>query len=239
MLKPQTLKAFRTTSDSAIAQLEKLVLPMLDRVEAIEADETIAPAQRTAQIRAQRQAIEREVMQGMKTAQGVADQVRGQREFWSNDALILAQARFPGGESLQSIHAEIALWHSQRLARMPLSLLALEFRNARSDGNHALLGLIMSERAGRSVPLGQLDATEFSLQGIELPGQREALAALDAVEGNLKYAEFMFRQASGAQVSPVDKINLGRARPGPAVALEPHQVGNVRDDLQQRPGAGS
>jgi hypothetical protein len=222
MHSPKILQTFREQAAAATAKLEKLVLTLETQVKAIEEDGGLPPAQREFKVKAARAAVEGQVVELVRQVHDVSASVATQRRFWSSPALVLAQQKF--GE-LPSIDAQIKSWHASRLARLPLPALSLEYEHALATGEFALLGLILTERSSRNVPVGDLNATDFSLEGVAIPGQAEALGALEGVDADLKYAEHLFKESRGTRVSAAEKMARARLNPErKANALEPHAV---------------
>lgn len=143
------------------------------------------------------------------------DQLRGfwheaaaQQRFWQSSELILSQQVFdpdPAKDATikQGLRAEYS--------GMPAPLLQLAFEDARADNNVALVWLIFA--TGRRMiesNAGLAGAITASLDGIEVPGQKEALAAIAVCQSNLAHGEMIFSTAAGLRTNPVTKMQIGR-----------------------------
>jgi hypothetical protein len=224
----RVLTTFREQAAAAISRLENIVFPLERKVEEIQNDETVGPREREARIRIERQKIEAQIIELVKQVQAASAEVAAQRKFWSSPTLVLAQQRF---SEIPSSDAQVKSWHASRLARLPLPQLALEYQHALSTGDFPLVGLILTERAGRNVAPAQLDAKDFSLAGVAIPGQAEALGALDGIASDSEYATLLFRSSRGTKIAASEKMSLARADPARKPSAQPHTAGTVRDDL--------
>lgn len=212
--------------------LEQDVIASVSVVERINADGGLTDKQKEFKIKAEREKVMPLVLAKRKMIEEGAAQIESQRAYWESAPFLLSQQRFTEPASSDAV---IKRWHADRLARLPIASLALEFAHARHAGDFAMLGLVLAERAGRKVePSDELaDSTRaFSLDGIELPGQRVALAAIASAKSDLAYSEHLFKMASGTPITQVEKLTRARlTQERTPTAREAPAASTVRDDL--------
>ena len=143
------------------------------------------------------------------------DRIRGfwqsaadQRRFWESAELILSQQVFDADPAKD---ATIKMALRAEYSGMPAPLLQLAFEDARAESDLPRLWLIFS--TGRRMiesNAGLAGAITASLDGIEVPGQKEALAAIAVCQSNLAHGEMIFSTAAGLRTNPVTKMQVGR-----------------------------
>ena len=89
-------------------------------------------------------------------------------------------------------------------------MLAATFENARFDTNLALVYQCWLAGIGRSNEAGFTDVCDVSLDGIQIPEQQSALAAIATCLSNRSYAESMAATATGLRNDPVRKMSVSR-----------------------------
>lgn len=131
-----------------------------------------------------------------------------QRRFWESAELILSQQVFDA-DPVRDATVKMAL--RAEYSGMSAPLLQLSFENARAEADLPRLWLIFS--TGRRMiesNAGLAGAITASLDGIEVPGQKEALAAISVCQSNLAHGEMIFSTAAGLRTNPVTKMQIGR-----------------------------
>lgn len=96
-------------------------------------------------------------------------------------------------------------------ADMPAPLLQLAYEGARFEGDLPRLWLIFTagqRQTGNNPNLAS--SLDMSFEGIEVPGQAVALAAIATCHSNLGHAEMITAVAAGQRNDPVRKMSVGR-----------------------------
>jgi len=132
-----------------------------------------------------------------------------QQKFWQSSELILSKLVFDDDPAKDAV---IKTSLRAEYASMAPPLLQLSYEDARLDGDVALTWLIFcAGRRRRIASDAQLAAViTVNLDGIEVPGQKESLAAIAKCQANLSYGEMIFATASGLRTNPVTKMQIGR-----------------------------
>lgn len=194
-----TITAAHQRLQSAIAEVEK--------------DGLLNDSQREFAIKKAREKEVPKIIEVLNKIQDIAKATRGQQRYWESADFVLAQTMF---SEAPSIHATVSMAKRQELVGMSGPLLALTFQDAKDTQNFALMNLVLSVRAQRlqagedSDHLGGNEA--FSLNGVEIPGQRQALAALTAIDTDRKLAETAFSAANGTRIDPAGKLVNARTQ---------------------------
>lgn len=131
-----------------------------------------------------------------------------QQRFWESAELIMSQQVF---DADQAKDATIKQGLRAEYADMPAQLLQLNFEDARAEADLPRLWMIFT--AGQRMlesNAGLAGAITASLDGIEVPGQAVALAAIAVCQSNLSHAEMIFSAAAGLRLDPVRKMQVGR-----------------------------
>jgi len=235
MLSADKISNLNEQAVAATKKLEQQVLALTSEVEAIKSNGGLAVKQQDFLIRAAREKASPAVIAQLKVIEDVAKLVSSQKGYWSSIEFVLGQQRFA---EPASSHATIAAWHASRLAKMSLPMLSLEFQHAKETANHALLGLVLSERGGRQLGDHEVaDHSQFSLADVEIPGQAVALKAIEVAEANRIYGEHLFAESRGRS-SPINKMAAGRGLVQAGLRQNrpvEHAPGIYRDDLATHP----
>lgn len=143
------------------------------------------------------------------------DRIRGfwheaaaQQRFWESAELLLSKLAFdpdPMRDTAikQGLRAEYA--------DMPPPLLQLSFEDARAEADLPRLWLIFTAGRRRIASDALLaEIISVNLDGLEIPEQKEALAAIAVCRSNLSHGEMIFSGAAGLRLDPVRKMQIGR-----------------------------
>jgi hypothetical protein len=107
--------------------------------------------------------------------------------------------------------AQIKTFWRGEFADMPTALLQLSFENAQFDANLPLLWQVFSAGRARSNDnAGFAHSIDMSLEGLEIPDQAHALAAISQCKTNQSHAESIAAVATGLRQDPIRKINVAR-----------------------------
>lgn len=131
-----------------------------------------------------------------------------QKRFWESRALVLSQSTFDDDPARDAV---IKLSLRAEFADMPAPLLQLAWEDARFEGDLPRLWLIFTAGQRQTgVNPSIASSLDMSFEGIEVPGQAVALAAISACHSNLSHAETMVAVATGLRIDPVRKMTVGR-----------------------------
>lgn len=141
-------------------------------------------------------AIRRELLARAK----IAEEMRAE---WGDRTYLLSKAAFV--EHDEQKDAIVRQAEVQRLERLPLPILEREVKNAIATGKLALAW--EASQAAQRIHKAAID-----LASVEVPGQAEALAAINFVALNAPArAELIAADCEGRRLDPVAKLNLAHA----------------------------
>lgn len=192
------IQSLQSTSSNLLARMEKRVADLNALVEKLEADTSRSRQYTLEVVKTARAEAWPALDADLQAIRELAAKGEIERPFWSNATFLLQRQKFASDDAAQ--HAK---WHAE-LAGAPDPLLRLAFDSARLDGDLAMVWLAFAEASRRGVVL--------DLAGVVVPGQTEAMAAINELEYNERSAEMQTLAASGQTIDPIRKMNLARSR---------------------------
>ncbi len=131
-----------------------------------------------------------------------------QQRFWDSSALILSQQVFDADPAKD---ATIKLSLRAEFADTPAPLLQLAYEDARFENDLPRLWLIYTAGQRQTgINPNVASSLDMSFEGVEIPGQAVALAAISACHSNLEHGEMITAVATGLRINPVRKMTVGR-----------------------------
>ncbi|MFA6498776.1 MAG: hypothetical protein WC256_13980 [Desulfurivibrionaceae bacterium] len=146
----------------------------------------------------------------------INDQLRGTQAFYENTPFLMSLEpvskrlnNAPAAPAENQVH-EAQTRHAllAEYAKMPNALLQAAADHAKAAGNYGHLHLASIENASRD----QKDPSwkQISLDGLELPHQKEALNAIREAKAHQLFLENIWREAEGRKVDPSSAITAQR-----------------------------
>jgi hypothetical protein len=132
----------------------------------------------------------------MREVQAQAKEVATARDAWTSTPYLLGMQRFSDSDRDDST---IRMRYAGEFARMPAVLLDLAANDAKADGKLAVL-----------YQAWLVNPSAVSLEGVAIPDQAEALAAISACLAFPHKAELIAGMATSAGVSSMRKLQLAR-----------------------------
>jgi hypothetical protein len=160
-------------------------------------------------VQAERERVIPTLAAQLQIIRDLAKQTEPEKKFWESRPLLLSLQAF---STIPSNDAVIRMGYAEELATMPPALLNLTMQNARADANLPLVWQCWRAGIGRSNEAGFTDAVNLSIEGLEIPDQAEALAAIATCFSNVSQAETIAAVATGMRIDPVRKMNAARAQ---------------------------
>lgn len=195
-------------SNAAVARMGGTIEKLNALIEKLENDTSRSRGYIVDAVKAERELALPLLSADVKLIRELWTEAAAQKRFWESRSLILSQQVFDADPAKD---AAIKLGRRVEFAEMPVPLLQLTWEDARAEGNLAQLWLLYATGqrmtdANRDL-LGVIDMT---LDGVEIPGQAAALAAISVCHSNLEHAEMITAVASGLRNDPVRKLHVGR-----------------------------
>lgn len=208
MLTAAMLAANQTASNAAIARMEALLAALNNAIERIEGDASRSREYILAACKEARDKATPALAEELKAIAALDASSAPNEQFWQSRPFVLSQQTFDSDPAKDAV---IKLQRAAELKNMPAPLLSLAHKNARFDLDLPMVYATWLAGAGRAnVEAGFSEAADLSLDGIGLPGQAAALAAISACRSNRSYAESMFSAAAALRSDPVRKLTVGR-----------------------------
>lgn len=206
MYTKQTLVEFQSKSDAAIKKMEAAVATLNGVIDKAENDSRTREWV-IATVNAARAAALPALAEQLKVITELASTSGAVKKFWESKPLLLSIQTF---DLDLAKDAQIRMGYATDLTRSPLAMLQAIFDNAKFDKALALVYQCWLAGVGRSNEAGFADACNMALDGIEIPGQALALAAIATCLSNRSHAETMAAVASGLRNDPIRKMNVAR-----------------------------
>lgn len=209
MLTSTQLQKNQQISTAAVTKMEAALASLNKIIEEAEADKTRSRDWVLSTVKAAREKALPALSAEFKTIQTMATASAPQQRFWESTPLLLSLQTFDADPAKD---ATIKMGYTAQLADAPLPLLGLTLENARTDKNLPLIYQCWRAGFGRTGESGFTDAVNLALDGIDIPEQAVALAAIATVLANRSHGEFIFSSAGAMRHDPVRKLQVARER---------------------------
>jgi hypothetical protein len=184
-----------------VAGMRNTINALNNKIDQFNADSNRSQSYISENVKAEREKILPKFDQDLASMRETVANAESHREFWSSRPLLLSRIPF---DSNPAVDAQIRLRYAGELAAMDQPLLVLTQKNALVDGDLALVWAC--EMACRAAGYGRL----LDISRVDIPGQAEALALIDACDASLAEAELIVAGASGLSMDPGRKLSIGR-----------------------------
>lgn len=202
------LQELRDESSTAIARMEGAATALNALITRLESDASRSRAFTLEAVEVARSKALPAMGRDLDIVRAAAKTAGEARRFWESVPLLLSRQRFDDNPAAD---AQIkANWRAE-LDGMPAHLLQLVFEDARAEGDLPLLWLTFATGQRRSEGnAGFARAIAMSLEGVVIPDQAQALAAIAVADANVGHGEMIGGAATGLRMDPVRRMNIGR-----------------------------
>jgi len=208
MKKAADLIELKDRSNSAVARMESNVAALNALIDKLERDPSRIREFTLDAVKEAREDVIPILAAELDRIRGFWTEAAPQQRFWESAALIMSQQVFDADPAKD---ATIKMGLRAEYSAMPAPLLQLAFEDAHHDGNLPLVWVIFS--TGRRMiesNAALAGAVTATLDGIEIPEQAGALAAISVCQANLGHAESIAAVAAGLRLDPIRKMQVGR-----------------------------
>ena len=208
MLPIEKLNELKDESNAAISAMEARIEKLNALIAHHEKDGTRSREYVLENVKAERDKALPELGASLKIVQTIHKEAASQKRFWESRALLMSLQAFRVDPAK---NATIKTFWRADLAQVPAALLQLAYVDARFGGNLPLLWQVFSTGQARSVADRTVaSALDMTLDGLELPDQAAALAAISTCWSNVDHGEMIFSVAAALRIDPVRKMNVAR-----------------------------
>jgi len=144
------------------------------------------------------------IFEQLAVVHGEAERLQKTESYWKDKTFLLSQAPLTENPTHEPLARLSAL---TEFAKMPDYLLRANAELAKDDKRLAELHLLRLEHESRASSPGW---TPLSLDGLELPDQKEALSLLSESRQLAAEVPLRLKAAEGRQVTPLDKLSVAR-----------------------------
>lgn len=202
------LSDLKNRSNAAVKTMESSVATLNELISKLERDVSRSREYTLDAVKSAREDTLPILSDALDRIRGFWHEASFQQKFWESSELILSKLAFDADPAKD---ATIKQGLRSEYAAMFPSLLQLSFEDARADNNTPLVWLIFSAGRRRIASDALLaEIITVNLDGLEIPEQKEALAAIAVCRSNLSHAEMLFSAAAGLRLDPVRKMQIGR-----------------------------
>lgn len=202
------LQELRDESAAAIARMEGAAAELNALISRLESDTSRSRAYTLEAVQAARSKILPDMGRELAVVRAAAREAGEARRFWESVPFLLRRQTFDANPAAD---AQIKAGWRAELDGMPAHLLQLVFDDAHAEANLPLLWLTFATGQRRSEGnAGFAHAIAMNLEGVVIPDQAQALAAIAVADANVGHAEMIGAAATGLRMDPVRRMTISR-----------------------------
>ena len=204
----EKLVEMKDQSNQSIKKMESALADLNAIIAAKEADKTRSREHVIAAVKAARDAALPAMAASLKTVNALAKESDSQKKFWESKTLLLSMQSFSLDKGKDAM---LRMSLSAEVSHYPLVLLRLGYDNALADDDLPRLWQFYLAAMSRSAEVGFGDTVgALTLEGIMIPDQAVALAAISVCWSNQSLGEAMFSAAAALRNDPTRQLQVGR-----------------------------
>jgi hypothetical protein len=209
MYEIEKVKELEGKSNSALADMQKLVDSLTAKIDAFKVDGSRSESFNAERIQKTRGEALPAISAQNEIITATEKELYAQKPFYESKPLILSLETFNNDPAKDAtIRANLG----RELATMPIALLRLSIESAKADKNLPFFYQGYLAATARNNEFRQAGGFDVGIESVDIPNQLEGLAAISQAKANVKMAEFLLIDAIAARVSPYSRLNSINAR---------------------------
>lgn len=208
MLQFKELLNIQKKSKIYLNAIEKLVVDLNNIIDSVNSDQSRSVEWKKETIQNTRDQFLPSFVDKMNVINEMADEAAINKPLWESVPLLLSLQKFSEEPEKD---AQIRLAYSNELKDLPLPLLELTLRNARADGNLPLMFQCWKIGVSAANQNSLRDMVDLLLDGLVIPDQAEALAAIEQTWQDRMTVASMYEMYCGRELTALKRLQIARA----------------------------